>query len=259
MKLFFIVVILSFPVFLNGDEYFTPGRAETLKKGRFEVGVFQPLRYGFRDDIEVSTYPLMNFIMPNFSVKKKYFQTSKMVFSSEHFISYPTLILKTISKRGIGGLLPETRKENIPHQIYTEHSVIFTYRFSKYFIMTPRISISLPLIFDNKKFSDIDMFLLYTRTASFHGNLIYTLSLDLEGKIYKKLYYCIDFDFYNDLGISFYDYADGIAANYEHKFYLQWKQSKKVSYLIGYKMVFGDYPYGKQFNILPLFDISFGF
>ena len=55
--------------------------------------------------------------------------------------------MKLISKRGIGGLIPETKKDNIPQQIYTEHSAIFTYYLSKYFIITPKVSLSIPILF----------------------------------------------------------------------------------------------------------------
>jgi hypothetical protein len=197
--------------------------------------------------------------MPNFSLKKNYIRTTKWSLSSQHFISYPTLLLKLISKKGVGGLLPSTAKEKIPQQIYTEHSIIFTYNLSKYFIITPKVSISIPIIFNSyKKFPTIDMFLLYPRTAPFHGDFVYILSLDIDGLIWYKLYYSIDIDYYNNLPVNIYN-SKGIGSTYEHKFMLIWKNSKAFSIYAGYKLIYGNYPYGNQLNIMPLADLAWGF
>ena len=253
---FILLFILSVTI-LAGDFNFTDGTAETLKKRRMEVGVFSPLRYGLKKDLEIKTYPLMNFIMPNLAIKKRYLTKNKIVLSSEHYFSYPTLIMKLISKRGIAGLLPETQKDKIPQQIYTEHSLILTYTYSDYLIITPKISLSLPLIYKNKNFTQLDMFLLYNRTAPFGGDLVYSLSFDIDGKIYKKLYYCLDFDLYDDLPFKLYSDAKEINTVYEHKFYLIWKQNENIAFLLGYKLVYGNYPYGRILNVLPLVDIIF--
>jgi len=262
MKSLLMLLIAFFSLIVVGNQkattYWNTGQADTIEKGRFEVGIFQPLRYGLTNDIELSTYPIMDFIMPNFSVKKNYIKNTKWSLSSEHFTSYPTLLIKMISKEGIAGLLPSTAKEDIPQQIYTEHSIIFTYNLSKYFIITPKVSVSIPIIFNSyKKFPTIDMFLLYTRTAPFHGDFIYTLSLDIDGQIYKSLYYSIDFDYYNNLPINIYN-SEGISSNYEHKFMLIWKNSPNFSIYAGYKLIYGNYPYGSQLNIVPLIDFAWG-
>ncbi len=263
MKSLILILIVLFSLKIVGNQKTTTiwntGQADTIEKGRFEVGIFQPLKYGFTNSIEFSTYPLVNFIMPNFSIKKNYLKKYKWSLSSEHFISYPTLLLKLISKKGVGGLLPSTAKENIPQQIYTEHSIMFSYNLSKYFIITPKISVSIPIIFNSyKKFPTIDMFLLYPRTAPFHGDFVYTLSLDIDGLIWNKLYYSIDLDYYNNLAINIYN-SEGIGSSYEHKFMLIWKNSKTFSIYAGYKLIYGNYPYGSQLNIVPLVDLAWGF
>jgi hypothetical protein len=238
------------------NDYWNQGQANTIKENRFELGIFQPLRYGLTKNLELSTYPLINFVMPNIAVKKNWLKEKSWSFSTEHFISYPTLLLQLVSREGIAGLLPETAKENIPQQIYTEHSLIFTYNLSKYFVITPKVSVSIPIIFNSyKKFPTIDMFLLYTRTAPFHGDFIYTLSLDIDGKIYSRLYYSIDFDYYNNLPINIYN-SEGIASTYEHKFMLVWKHSLTFSIYAGYKFIYGNYPYGSASNLVPLLDLA---
>ena len=46
--------------------------AKILPKKRFEVGLFQPFRYGYSETLEYSTYPLWFFVMPNMTLKKSH-------------------------------------------------------------------------------------------------------------------------------------------------------------------------------------------
>ena len=44
--------------------------AYPLKEGKRQIGVYQPLLYGMKNNVEVSTHPILFFIKPNFRLKK---------------------------------------------------------------------------------------------------------------------------------------------------------------------------------------------
>ena len=50
----------------------TAAAPENLPKGKFEVGLFQPLQYGLSEKIEISTHPVLMFFIPNFAVQKSH-------------------------------------------------------------------------------------------------------------------------------------------------------------------------------------------
>ena len=257
-KIIFIFFIFSAVLFANTDQSWNLGQASTIEKGRLETGVFLPLRYGITETLEVSTFPLFDFIMPNVTIKKNFVnKKDKLYFSTEHSFLYPTLALKLVSKRGIFGLLPETSK--IPQIISTEHAFILTYKFSDYFVVTTRAGLFVPIIFNSVKdedFPELDMMLLYQRTISYKGLLVYNLSLDIDGKIFSNFFYGVDVDFYKSIP------AEGkeLPLNIESKILLTWKSSKDFAIFLGAKFIWGDYPGGKaDLTILPLFDVAFTF
>jgi len=45
---------------------------------------------------------------------------------------------------------------------------------------------------------------------------------------------------------------------FEHKMLLVWSKSQKFRFLIGYKLIAGEYPFGAQAHLLPALDVQFG-
>ena len=241
------------------NKYWNLGMAPTIEKGRFEVGLFQPLRYGITDTLEISTFPLFAFVLPNVTIKKNYINREKLSFSTEHSLLYPTLGLSLVSKNGIAGLLPHTSK--IPQILVFDNSALATYKLSKYFIVTGKINLSIPIIFTDVKdeeFPVVDMMLLYPRTASYQGMIVYNLSLDIDGLIAGDFYYTVDLDLYNSL-ISYSDKS--MNLNIETKLLITWKYSDCFALFLGVKHIIGDYPgtKSKTLSVVPLFDLSWAF
>ncbi|MCK4715417.1 MAG: hypothetical protein KAT54_01290, partial [Candidatus Marinimicrobia bacterium] len=73
---------------------------------------------------------------------------------------------------------------------------------------------------------------------------------DLKGKIFQKWFYLADVD------IFYFPGADEDFA-FEQKGLIQWNKSKKFQLCFGYKLSYGNYPFGTQWHLLPAFDIQF--
>jgi hypothetical protein len=67
--------------------------AATLPRGAVTLGVFGPLRWGLRDDVELEIHPLLSLLAPSPTVRVRYLRTSRLTLTGEYGLSYPSLLL----------------------------------------------------------------------------------------------------------------------------------------------------------------------
>ncbi|HKJ69454.1 MAG TPA: hypothetical protein VKA68_15965, partial [bacterium] len=92
--------------------------AVTLPESAFQVGMFQPLRYGLSDKIELSSHPILDFVIPNLSVKISHGENAGRLFAARYTLVYPTPLLRLIQKKGIGGIIAEDPTiPDMPHMV----------------------------------------------------------------------------------------------------------------------------------------------
>ena len=72
--------------------------AQLLPKKRWEIGLFQPFRYGYSQSLEYSVHPLLFFVMPNVSIKTSRGDLLGWVSASRHGLVYPTPLLNMVAK-----------------------------------------------------------------------------------------------------------------------------------------------------------------
>ena len=83
-----------------------PGTAHTLPEGRWEIGLFQPVRWGQSESREFLFYKLTSLFMPNVTIKQRWSKPETLVLSTVHTILYPTPLLKTLQSplgKEVGG------------------------------------------------------------------------------------------------------------------------------------------------------------
>ena len=68
MKHLIIALILTTSLFAN-EKIWSSHSAEILEQGRWEIGLFQPLRYGYSNYAEFSIHPGWFFLIPNLEIK----------------------------------------------------------------------------------------------------------------------------------------------------------------------------------------------
>lgn len=234
----------------NANRNWSDGTAFTLPENRFEVGIFQPLRYGLSETIEVSAHPLMFFVMPNVTVKLQQINTEEFVISTKHTLLYPTWILKLIAREGTGGIIsPEF---DIPDMFEFYNEVLLSTTLLSDHLLTGKAGLTLSTKFGKlDKRTTIDLPLVYHRLLVFYSGYGLRLGADIEGKLAGSFSYLFDVDYFYTPGQKFNE-------SLESKALIFWRWSERSELCLGVKLVYGEYPFGTQWHLLlPLIDYRY--
>ncbi|MBI79438.1 MAG: hypothetical protein CMQ51_03345 [Gammaproteobacteria bacterium] len=239
---FLILISHLFAVEKNWNSH----SAHILEKGRWEVGLFQPFRYGYTKFAEFSVHPGWFFIIPNIQIKESQADLLGFKTASKYKIFYPTPLLNSLSKLGAGGVIaPE-------HKMPLMFSLSGTYIGSKIINgieLTLKGGLDIGVVLgDLNSLSTIDLPLVYHRLGVYYNGWGVHSGFDVQKYFYKK------FNFIFDLDLVLLPGYEGVYS-FENKFLLSWNKSDKFKIMTGYKLVLGEYPYGKDFRILPYFPI----
>ena len=204
-----IFTFLLFSICFGDAQNWKSYSANILPKKRFEVGLFQPFRYGYSETLEYSTYPLWFFVMPNLTLKKSHEKFSGYNMASKWSLFYPRPILNMVSKKGIGGFIDPTI--DIPMMLGFSFSLILTKPMSDMDIsFNTGIDIGLALD-DLDDRVNIELPLLYHRLSVFHNNYGFHTGFDLEKNITDKFSVLVDLDFSILPGMDTKDTDSGIT------------------------------------------------
>ncbi len=252
IKIILMIIIFSSFAFSNNNRIWSAGTAYLLPSKRFEVGLFQPFRYGISDKTEISFHPIAMFISPNFSLKKSYTEFNGFSMASNHSVFYPTFLLKTIAMEGTGGILSPEFKDDIPQMFSIYNGIILSRSLTQDHLISFKLGLNLAVRFDDiDSRTTIDLPIVYSRLQVFYNGYGLRGGVDLYGKLVGKLNYLIDTDLF------LYPGADESMA-FEHKGMLLLNKSSKIQISCGYKLIFGSYPFGTQWHLLPVFDLQWG-
>ena len=241
MKKFIFYIILSSIVFgetRNWDSH----SAYLLHQKRWEMGLFQPFRYGYSESIEYSVHPLWFFIIPNFTLKKYQNPIYAFTTASRYKIFYPTPLLNMVAKDGTLGIIAPDFQ--IPPMLGLSASLLLS-RDIAGFNTTITSGIDLGLVMGElDKRSTIDLPLIYHRLGIFYNGYGIHVGLDVQKSVTTNLSVLTDFDV---------RFLPGLKGNnsVESKFLVAWKKSGRFRILTGCKLVVGDYPFGTEMRLLP--------
>ena len=249
-----IVLVLSLKILFSMDSSWNSNSAEIITEKRWEFGLFQPFRYGYSEKTEITTHPLMFFVMPNVSVKKGEEGIWGFNCASRISFRYPTPLLNIVSKKGIGGLIDPNLKT--PPMVGFSYSWLMTKSLNG-FDITIKNGIDLALVFGSlDKRATIDLPLVYHRLSLYNNGWGYHNGIDIQKSINKNFSFLVDLDFLILPKIakiqsepSFKDLRG--LYSLEHKFLLSWEKSKNFRVTTGYKLVRAELPFGKQIRLLP--------
>ncbi|MDZ7319392.1 MAG: hypothetical protein ONB11_09580, partial [candidate division KSB1 bacterium] len=227
--------------------HWSSGSAYLLPAGRWEVGVFQSLRYGYSASLELSTHPLAFLVMPNFNVKWSHGCYRGFNLSTRHSGYYPTPLLRNIARKGTGGIIsPEF---HIPHLVSIYNEVLISKSIAKGHLFTGKAGFCLAI--KSGKLDErttIDLPLVFPRLNVFYQGYGFRGGCNVEGKLVSRWNYLADADLF------YYPSGDEKIA-FEHKGLLLWTKNQRFQLCFGYKLTYGEYPFGTQWHLLgPLFD-----
>jgi len=223
-----------------------------VQKGDYQIGLLAPLRYRISTTMEMQTHPILDFVIPNARLVWIHNTTRDRRIQTTHGFTYPTPLLRMISRKGTGGILPDDPTiPTIPAMVslYNEIRVIqssiptLEYYFSAglglagtFGTLDSRTTIDLPVVFPR-------MGVFYN---GYNLNLGTGISWALSGKWVLK----------SDTKILL---LPGYTEQFfwEHQGQVFWEFDKSWYMMFGYLLTYGNYPFGSQYHLLPLFDVGY--
>ncbi len=221
-----------------------------LAPGQMSVGLFAPLRVGVLEDLELSAHPLLSLLSPQVEARKVWTGGADWLVSTSHAIGSPTPLLSTLSREGIGGILPADTE--VPFILATKHHVRYGTTLGLHHRITARLGFGAALHSVGEALPSIDLALVYPRSAHWIHGFVADLGLDLEGNLAGPLGYGLDLDVFL--------VPDGDASwHIEQGAYLRWRMTTSSQLLVGMKATYGQYPFGVQQDLLPVVDLQWDF
>jgi len=228
--------------------------AYLLPQNRWELGLFQPFRFGYSEAIEYSTSPLWFFVMPNISIKRIESDMAGFNTASRFKLVYPTPLLNMLARTGIGGMIDPNLQ--MPPMLGFSASWLM----SKPMVgldLTLKGGLDLGIAFgDLDPRSNIDLPLVYHRLGMFYNKWGTHTGLDVQKNLTEKVRVLVDLDLRLLPGLADVQINPDLAKlvgdySLEHKLLLIWNQSDRFRIMTGYKFVKGKYPYGSDIRLLP--------
>ena len=237
---------LSILLLLFSNGFTSSESASLLEKGDCEIGLFQPLRWSYSENIELSSHPISMFILPNFSVKVRH---EKYAITSRHQFIYPTPLMRFFQKKGMFGLItPVADVEKVPH-IFVFKNEIFKSISSDRTLFTFKGGFTFAIV-SNKldERLSIDLPLIYPAMGQYFNGYKFNFGVDARHHVSDKFSLLLDAD---ALIIPTEDIF------WESKLLGEYQLNHKWEILLGTKLTYGNYPFGTQARLLPLFDIIY--
>ena len=247
------VLALMLPMLLTAQtltKKWSEKTAYTLEKGKWETGIFQSFRYGLNNQIELRTNALLLPIFPNVGVKIALMEKSGWVFASEHALSYPTLLLKSLSFKGTGGFLsPEF---SYPTMISLSNTLYGTKTLESNALLTAEVGFSFTLHGQNPDYqSSIDYPVLYPRMAHYYKGVSLRLGGSYKRQLSERL-------FLEENAKLFVITRNSDNLFLENAGTIMWAVGRSLRIRGGYNLSWGTYPFGNQFQLCPTIDLVFG-
>jgi len=244
MKYFQLISLLFL---LNSETLLSDDNAYPLENGTRQMGVFQPRMYGMKNNLEVSTHPILFIIKPNIKLKKYHGELKGIGLASRYSFDYPTQLLKLIQRKGKFGILskdPDIGK--IPNLLVFQGEWLVTKKTTD-FSLTGKLGMSICPGCELDKRHIVDLPLTYPRMAIYHYGISANSGVDLDYNFSDNI------SIKTDLDLLFLP-EENIFI--EHKLLCNYQLSTKYILSAGYKLTQGNYPYGDQWDIFPLIDFS---
>ena len=237
------VIIITLCVWIRADTNIWPsGTAHSLPKGQWETGLFQPVRYGLTDDQDIILHPFFALKLPHLVFKKTWTEKNSWTIASRHGVYYPTPLLIFIT--GAGKFKIVAPQFEFPTLIGFTNEILAT-RSAGIGQLTGKAGLLLGLGGgDLDPTSTIDVPLVYPRLAVYYNGWGLRLGADYVAPIKGRWSGFVDGDVFMYPGSA-------SALFFETKVLLIWTKSSRLRFMVGYKITYGEYPFGSQWQILP--------
>ena len=235
---------------VDGLANFNKNTAQLMEKGQWSVGVFSPLRYGLKDDIELEVHPGWALLAPHIGVKNRKGSLKNWQISRKYSISYPTPLLKKLASPGIGGIL--AADSTIPQIISAGNDNYLTRSFEKAGSLTLAVGAHFAYSFGDSNYTTIDAPYGFRLTNLYQNGISVNIGLGWEYFITQKLGFRI-------WSQSYLFPASEQKWMVEERDTFLYQVSERSQLSAGVNMAVGEYPYGTNWHVLPSVDWAWSF
>ena len=233
----------------EGENLWSSGTAHTLPQGRWEKGLFQPLRFGLSDTKELRLNPLISLLAPHIHLKVSRRPVGGWQRAYRYGIISPTPLLRMVQREGTGGFLAvDPDIGEVPWMVMIRQEVLLSRPWSRG-LVTLKGGVAIALgggDIDSRL--QIELPVIYPRLALYHSGYQLNFGLDVSTLLSKRLVLLGDVDLFLAPAL------DGPA--WEHKGVMQWNKSDRLQLSFGYKLTYTPFPWGAQWHLIPLFDLQ---
>ena len=245
----FLIIFATCSAVFGQKPVVTSHTALTLPKGRLDFGILHPMVIGITDSVDLVTHPLLDILFPNVGVKVNWANGDGFYFSTQHGLSYATLLLNTISKPGVGGILPP---DNIIPQVISLDNQLLASYYSGIHLASFKFGVKLALKIPNVVFDTIDYPLIFTSTAEYHTPVVFSIEANYRLLLAGKIALLFD-------GGIWLMPTPIEAFEVRQTSKVLFSFSRIFSVYGGYMLTIGNYPYGLDWKVFPLIDVVFSF
>jgi hypothetical protein len=226
------------------------GTALTVPKGRIEAGLATPWSYGLAGARDVSSYLLFDALVPGVRFKQQWHAGKSWFFSSTHSVYSLTPLLRLLRREGTGGIIPPDNA--IPVFVGSDNYLLATWKYSGVHLANVRLGAKLNYGIGENTLESIDYFMAYPRIASCISGYSFDAGMELRGNVWKPVYYSVSSDLFLMPGMK------GVWE-VEQSGSLVWRYKRRLAISAGVRYSAGEYPFGFDWMVFPLFDVRMGF
>jgi hypothetical protein len=239
--------------------HFYDYNAFVLNPGVVKYSVFSPASVGLCKNLDISAHPIMLFLSPSVELKYHFDKKQDIMISSYHGINYPTILLSVIARKGTGGVIsPEF---DIPQMVAVRNGIMATTTLGSDNYLTGRLGFEFAI--NNSVLepgTSVDLPVIAPRSAVYYNNVGFNLAISNEGRISSIFNYLLKCEVFAFPFISEKvkrEYEDGHnSLFFELTGNLVWKISGSSAITPGFKLCYGDYPFGTKWHLLPSIDFT---
>lgn len=221
-----------------------------IPRGRLEFGLFGLSHWGVTDDIELAAHPLLELVLPHLEGKFRWLRRGAFTLSSWHRLSYPTLLLATVSREGTLGLLPANT--DVPVAVGLDTSFLVTVSLpadGTHF--TLELGLSLAPRLSGGDDVVLDFPFLYSRFAAVSTSGTPYAGLAMTSVLADHFSLSADLRF-TSIPVVPHGFVLEQGAS------ITWYPGRGFGLALGYRVAHGRYPVGVRTHVLPTVELTFG-
>lgn len=229
--------------------------ALTLPRGRVELGLTSPSRYGLSDRLELGVHPIWFFALPHAEAKFRFFERPRLALAARGRVSYPSAFLGLISREGSFGLLPETSEPPVALMLEADAVVTSEVHAGALASLSLGLAVAPHASFSEEQLPLLDFPFLYPRFASLYSPLVPRAQVNLESALFLGFHLDLEFRAYFMPSLPYV----GTALAMEQALALEYRFGERAAVSLGARLGEAEYPVGQRVHVLPFADVRLGF